>query len=54
MAIPDSLAKVRSAIKKHYQIDNIRTGLRAYGLTSVSTDVNKEMMVARHESDERK
>lgn len=54
VTVPYSLAKVRSAIKEHYQIDNIRTGLRAYGLVSVSTDVNKEMMVAQHEADERK
>ena len=53
-AIPYSLAKVRSAIKEYYQIDNIRTGLTAYGLTSVSIDINKEMTVARHEADERK
>ena len=54
IAIPYSLAKVRSAIKDYYQIDNIRTGLRAYRLASVSTAVNREVMVARQEADERK
>ena len=54
IAIPYSLAKVRSAIKDHYQIDNIRMGLRTYELAGVSTNVSKEMMIARHEADERK
>ena len=54
ISTPYSLAKVRSAIKEHYQIDDIRMGLTTYDLASVSVDVNKEMIVAQHEADERK
>ena len=49
-----SLAKVRSALKGHYRIEDIRDGLREYRLVEVSTKINRNQIVARYEADQRK
>ena len=51
---PYSLVKVRSSLKDHDGIENIRTGLRAYRLAEVSTKVNHDQLIARYETDSRK
>ena len=51
---PNSLAKVRSALKTQYHIEDIRTGLRQYQLVEVPTKINREQIVARYEADQRK
>ena len=51
---PYSLGKMRAAVKRHYGIENIRAGLREYRLVAVTTKVNRDDLVARHEADERK
>lgn len=51
---PYSLGTVRNALKEHYIIDNIRTGLRAYRLAEVTTKVNREQLISRYEADERR
>lgn len=51
---PYSLAKVRSSLKDHYGIEDIRNGLRQYRLVEVSTKINREQIVSRYEADERK
>ena len=51
---PYSLARVRNTIKEHYRIGNIRTGLQEYDLVNAPIDINKEVIIARHEADERK
>ncbi len=49
-----SLAKVRSALKDHYGIEDIRNGLRAYRLVDVPTKINRDQIVARYEAEQRK
>ena len=49
-----SLAKVRSALKDYYGIEDIRNGLRAYRLVEVPMKINHDQIVARYEADERK
>ena len=51
---PYSLAKVRNALKSHYGIENIRTGLRAYRLIDVPTKVNRNQVVSKYEADLRR
>ena len=51
---PYSLAKVRSALKVYYSIEDIRTGLRKYRLVEVSTKINREQIVAQYEADRSK
>ena len=51
---PYSLTKVRTAVKGHYRIEDIRTGLRQYRLGEVPTKINRDQIVARYEADERK
>lgn len=51
---PYSLEKVRSSLKAHYGIENMRTGLRAYRLTGVSTKVTRDQLIARYEAGLRK
>ena len=51
---PYSLAKVRSALKECYGIEDIRNGLREYQLVEVSTKINRDQIVARYEADQRK
>ncbi len=51
---PYSLAKVRTALKNHYGIDNIRTGLRLYRLVEVPTRINREQVIAQYEAAEEK
>ena len=51
---PYSLAKVRSALKDYYGIEDIRNGLREYRLVEVPTKINRDQIVARYEADQRK
>ena len=51
---PYSLGKVRSSLKAHYGIEDIRNGLREYRLFAVSTKLNRDQIVARYEADQRK
>ena len=41
---PYSLATVRNAVRDHYRIDNIRTGLRAYRLVDLTTDLDQDQL----------
>lgn len=49
-----SLPRVRQALKDHYAIENIRTGLRQFQLANVPTKLNREQVISWHEADERK
>ena len=51
---PYSLGKVRSSLKIHYEIEDIRKGLREYRLAEVSTNINRDQIVARYEAGQRK
>lgn len=46
---PYSLPKVRSSLKEHYHIKDIRAGLRHYGLAEVPTRFNREQLISRYE-----
>ena len=41
---PYSLATVRNAVRDHYKIANIRTGLRAYRLVDLTTDLDQDQL----------
>ena len=51
---PYSLGKVRNALKSHYGIENIRTGLKAYRLVEVTTKVNRNRIISQYESEQRR
>ena len=51
---PYSLGTVRNALKEHYGIEDIRNGLRAYQLADVTTKVNRNQLISRYESEQRR
>ena len=50
---PYSIGTLRNRLKEHYSIEDIRTGLRAYQLVEVSTDVDRDSIIAEAEEEER-
>ena len=51
---PYSLDRVRNALKTHYGIANIRTGLKAYTLAQSVPKPDKNEIISSHEAAERK
>lgn len=51
---PYSLGTVRNALKEHYGIQDIRRELRAYQLVEVTTRINRNQLISRYESEQRR
>ena len=48
------LEKIRGLVKEHYQIDNMRSGLRAYHIAEVPTEIDGDDLIDRYKEEERR